>query len=190
MTVSLQKGERVRLEKLAEGLSKITIGLGWSPAQTGKAFDLDASAILLNSGKVRRDSDFVFYGNLATEAGAVTHTGDNLTGDGDGDDEQIIVDLSKIPSDVDKIVFPVSIYQARERQQNFGQVNDAYIRIINNADNKEVAKFDLTEDSSTASAMMFGELYKRDGEWRFVGTGTPVEGGLSVVAKNLGVNIA
>jgi len=158
--VSLSKGGNVSLSKEAPGLTAVVVGLGWDVrTTTGTDFDLDASAILTNAeGKVRNDQDFVFFNNLKSADGSVEHTGDNTTGEGEGDDEQVKVDLASVPADVDKIVFPVSIYDAENRQQSFGQVRNAFIRVVNQAGEAEIARYDLSEDASTETAMVFGEL--------------------------------
>lgn len=193
MGVSLNKGGRVSLSKEAPGLTRIHIGLGWDQRATdGTDFDLDASAFLLNeSGKVRSDSDFVFYNNLTTIGGAVAHQGDNLTGTGEGDDEVIKVDLKALESkapDVAKIAMVVTIHDAEARGQNFGQVNNAFIRIVNEDDKKEIVRFDLTEDYSTETAMIFGEIYRKDSEWRFTAVGQGYAGGLAAVCRGYGIN--
>ncbi|MFD9647170.1 TerD family protein, partial [Streptomyces sp. NPDC059082] len=162
MGVSLSKGGNVSLTKEAPGLTAVTVGLGWDVrTTTGTDFDLDASAILVSEeGKVRNDQDFVFFNNLKSADGSVEHTGDNLTGEGEGDDEQVKVSLATVPADVAKIVFPVSIYDAENRQQSFGQVRNAFIRVVNQAGGAEIARYDLSEDASTETAMVFGELYR------------------------------
>ena len=193
MGVSLSKGGNVSLTKEAGGtLVAVTVGLGWDArTTTGDGFDLDASAILASaSGKVRTDGDFVFYGNLATADGSVAHQGDNLTGEGDGDDEQVKVNLATVPADVDKIVFPVSIYEAEKRGQSFGQVRNAYIRIVNDAGGAELARYDLSEDASTETAMLFGELYRAGAEWKFRAVGQGYQSGLKGIATDFGVSIA
>lgn len=191
MAISLTKGGNVSLTKEAPGIKNVTLGLGWNPRATdGAAFDLDATAFLLGSNeKVRMDSDFIFFNNKKSADGSVVHTGDNLTGEGDGDDETLTVDLEKVPADVQKIVFAVTIYQAAERNQNFGQVSNAYIRVINNADSKEVARYDLSEDSSVETAVIFGELYRNAAEWKFRAVGQGFKGGLGPLAGSFGVNV-
>jgi len=191
MALSLQKGGNLSLEKAAPGLKEITVGLGWDPRSTdGKEFDLDASVFLLNnSGRVRSDADFIFYNQLVSDDGSVTHTGDNRTGEGDGDDEAIIVDLSKVASDIEKLVFTVTIHDAEARNQNFGQVSGAFIRIVNNADNSEVVRFDLAEDAATETAMIFGELYRHAGEWKFRAVGQGYAGGLKAMCNEFGIVI-
>ncbi|OPC80895.1 chemical-damaging agent resistance protein C [Embleya scabrispora] len=191
MGVSLSKGGNVSLSKEAPGLTAVLVGLGWDVrTTTGTDFDLDASAILLNgSGQAPSDGHFVFFNNLKSPDGSVEHTGDNLTGEGEGDDETIKVNLAGVPADVERIVFPVSIYDAETRQQSFGQVRNAFIRIVNQADNKELARYDLTEDASTETAMVFGELYRNGAEWKFRAVGQGYASGLRGIAKDFGVNV-
>lgn len=203
MGVSLSKGGNVSLSKEAPGLNAITIGLGWDERTTdGADFDLDASAFLVNeSGKINRDEDFVFYGlkneaeykgekMIASLCESVFHTGDNLTGDGDGDDESLIVELNKVPANVERIVIGTTIHEATERNQNFGQVRNAFIRIVDNRDGKELAKYDLSEDFSSETAMLMGELYRHAGEWKLRAIGSGYEGGLAKMATDHGVNLA
>jgi len=191
MAISLSKGGNVNLSKEAPGLNKIVVGLGWdSRATDGAAFDLDASAFLINSdAKVRSDSDFCFYNNKVVGDGAVQHAGDNTTGVGDGDDETINVELSKIPTDVDKLVFAVTIHEAEQRKQNFGQVNHAYIRIVNEQGGQEIARYDLSEDASIETAMIFGEIYRVGADWKFKAVGQGFAGGLGPLAASFGVSI-
>ncbi|MCK8681677.1 MULTISPECIES: TerD family protein [Streptomyces] len=191
MGVSLSKGGNVSLTKEAPGLTAVTVGLGWDVrTTTGTDFDLDASAILVSAeGKVRNDQDFVFFNNLKSADGSVEHTGDNLTGEGEGDDEQVKVNLAGVPADVAKIVFPVSIYDADSRQQSFGQVRNAFIRVVNQAGNAEIARYDLSEDASTETAMVFGELYRHGEEWKFRAVGQGYASGLSGIARDFGVNV-
>lgn len=191
MAISLTKGGNVSLTKEAPGITKTTVGLGWNPRVTdGQAFDLDAIAFLVNeSGKVRADSDFIFFNNLKSSDGSVVHNGDNRTGEGDGDDETLSVDLSKVPADVAKIIFAVTIYDGQGRNQNFGQVGNAYIRVINDAGGSEIARYDLSEDSSTETAMIFGELYKHGSEWKFRAIGQGFAGGLGPLAASYGVAV-
>lgn len=191
MAISLTKGGNVNLSKEAPNLTNIAVGLGWNPRATdGQAFDLDAVAFLVNeSGKVRADADFIFFNNLKSSDGSVEHTGDNRTGEGDGDDEVIKVDLSKVPADVSKVVFCAVIYDGQARNQNFGQVANAYIRIVNTQGDAEVARYDLSEDSSTETAMIFGELYKNTGEWKFRAVGQGFAGGLGPLAASYGVAV-
>ncbi|WP_436772940.1 TerD family protein [Yinghuangia sp. YIM S09857] len=191
MGVSLSKGGNVSLTKEAPGLTAVLVGLGWDVrTTTGQDFDLDASAILLNEGgKTLSDGHFVFFNNLKSPDGSVEHTGDNLTGEGEGDDEAIKVNLAGVPADVERIVFPVSIYDAETRQQSFGQVRNAFIRIVNQADNNELARYDLTEDASTETAMVFGELYRSGAEWKFRAVGQGYASGLRGIAQDFGVNV-
>jgi tellurium resistance protein TerD len=189
--VTLTKGGNVSLSKEAPGLTNVIVGLGWDVrTTTGTDYDLDASAILLNeSGRVISDQHFVFFNNLTSPDGTVEHTGDNLTGEGDGDDEVIKVNLAGMSPQVDKIVFPVSIYDADARHQSFGQVQNAYIRVVNEADNREITRFDLSEDASTETALVFGELYRRGGEWKFRAVGQGYASGLAGIARDYGVNV-
>ncbi|WP_250281145.1 TerD family protein [Frankia sp. CiP1_Cm_nod2] len=191
MGVSLSKGGNVSLTKEAPGLTSIVVGLGWDVrSTTGADFDLDASAIALGSnGKVLSDSHFVFFNNLKSPDGAIEHQGDNLTGEGEGDDEAINVSLAGLPVEVDKVVFPVSIYDADTRQQNFGQVRNAFIRIVNGVGGTEIARYDLTEDASTETAMVFGEVYRHGAEWKFRAVGQGYASGLAGIARDYGVNV-
>lgn len=193
MAVSLSKGGNVSLTKEAgsAGLTAVTVGLGWDVrTTTGDDFDLDAAAIAVkDDGKVLSDGHFVFFNNKTSPEGAIVHTGDNLTGEGGGDDERLIVDLAKVPADVDKIVFPVSVYKGDERKQNFGQVRNAFIRVFNpNDGDKELARYDLTEDGATETAMVFGELYRNGAEWKFRAVGQGYASGLAGIAQDYGVN--
>jgi len=191
--VSLSKGGNVSLTKEAgsAGLSAVTVGLGWDVrTTTGTDFDLDASAIACGAdGKVLSDKHFVFFNNLKSPEGAIEHTGDNLTGEGEGDDEAIKVNLGSAPAEIDKIVFPVSIYDGEGRSQSFGQVRNAFIRVVNQADSSELARYDLTEDASTETAMVFGELYRNGGDWKFRAVGQGYASGLTGIAKDFGVNV-
>lgn len=192
MAISLKKGQKVDLTKTNPGLKNILIGLGWDTNKYdgGKDFDLDASVFLLGaSGKVASDDDFVFYGNLKHKSGAVEHLGDNLTGAGEGDDEEIKIDLSKVPAEVEKIDFTVTIYEAEERKQNFGQVENAFIRVMDATNNKELIRYDLGEDFSIETAVVIGELYRNKGEWKFNAIGSGFSGGLASLGKNYGVNV-
>jgi tellurium resistance protein TerD len=191
MAVSLSKGGNVSLTKEAPGLTAVLVGLGWDArTTTGTDFDLDASAIMLDtSGKVLSDAHFIFFNNLTSPDGSVEHTGDNLTGEGDGDDEAIKVNLAAVPAEVDKIVFPVSIYDGEARNQGFGQVRNAFIRVVNQAGGTEIARYDLTEDASTETAMLFGELYRNGAEWKFRAIGQGYSSGLAGIAKDFGVNV-
>lgn len=190
MAISLQKGGNVNLNKEAPGLKKLLVGLGWDPRATdGKEFDLDGSVFLLNaSGKARSDADFIFYNNLKSADGSVAHSGDNRSGQGDGDDETVTIDLDKVPADVDKISVCVTIHDAAARSQNFGMVSKAFIRCINGADNKEIARFDLSEDSSVETAMIFGEIYRAGAEWKFKAIGQGFAGGLAPLARSFGID--
>lgn len=191
MAISLNKGERLSLSKEAPNLKKVLVGLGWDARATdGVDFDLDASAFMLGTdGKVRSEADFIFYNQLKSACGSVQHTGDNRTGAGEGDDEALMVDLNRVPADVQKIVFTVTIHEADTRRQNFGQVGNAFIRLVNAETNTEVARYDLAEDASTETAMIFGELYRHSGEWRFVAVGQGYAGGLAAMCHQYGLNI-
>ncbi|BAJ28294.1 MULTISPECIES: TerD family protein [Kitasatospora] len=191
MGVSLSKGGNVSLTKEAPGLTAVVVGLGWDVrTTTGTDFDLDASALLCTEqGKVRSDADFIFFNNLKSADGSVEHTGDNLTGEGEGDDEQVKVDLANVPAEITKIVFPVSIYDAENRQQSFGQVRNAFIRVLNQAGGAEIARYDLSEDASTETAMVFGELYRNGAEWKFRAIGQGYASGLRGIAQDFGVNV-
>jgi tellurium resistance protein TerD len=190
MSISIAKGGNVSLSKEAPGLTKILIGLGWDARATdGADFDLDASAFLLaESGKVRSDSDFIFYNQLKSSDGSVEHTGDNLTGEGEGDDEAIKVDLGRVPAEIQRIAVAVTIHDADNRRQNFGMVQNAFIRVVNDSDNKEIARYDLSEDYSTETALIFGEVYRHGAEWKFRAVGQGFQGGLAPLARNYGVN--
>lgn len=191
MSVSLSKGGNVSLTKAAPGLTSVVVGLGWDlRTTTGADFDLDASALLLDAGgKVPTDQHFVFFNNLKSPDGSVEHLGDNLTGEGEGDDEQVKVDLSTVPAEVDKIVFPVSIYDADTRGQSFGQVRNAFIRVVNGDGSGEIARYDLSEDASTETAMVFGELYRNGTEWKFRAVGQGYASGLAGIARDFGVTL-
>jgi tellurium resistance protein TerD len=191
MGISLSKGGNVSLTKEAPGLSAVTVGLGWDERTTsGEDFDLDASAIALGTdGNAISDQHFVFFNNLTTPDGSIQHTGDNLTGGGDGDAEQIKVELAAVPTAVDRVVFPVSIYDADRRGQAFGQVRNAFIRVVDQADGRELTRYDLSEDASTETAMIFGELYRSGGDWKFRAVGQGYASGLAGIAKDFGVNV-
>ncbi|MDR2187668.1 MAG: TerD family protein [Azonexus sp.] len=191
MAISLQKGGNVNLSKTAPSMSKMLVGLGWDVRATdGAEFDLDASAFLLStSGKVRSDADFIFYNQSKSTDGSVEHGGDNRTGEGAGDDETIVVDLAKVPADIDKIAVCVTIHDAEARRQNFGMVSAAYVRCVDAANNTEIAKYDLSEDASVETAMIFGEIYRNGGDWKFKAIGQGFQGGLGPLAKNFGVNV-
>jgi tellurium resistance protein TerD len=191
MALSLQKGGNLSLSKAAPNLTQIVIGLGWDVRTTdGAAFDLDASLFMLaDSGKVRSDADFIFYNQAKSACGSVEHTGDNRTGAGDGDDEAIKVNLVGVPATVSRLVVTVTIHDADSRRQSFGQVGGAFMRVINAADNSEIARFDLSEDYSTETAMIFGEVYRHNGEWKFKAVGQGYSGGLYAMCQQYGVNI-
>ncbi len=193
MAVSLIKGGNVSLTKEAgsAGLAAITVGLGWDVrTTTGMAFDLDSSAIVAGAdGQVLSDRHFVFFNNLASPDGAVVHSGDNTTGRGDGDDEQIRVNLAGLPAAADKVAFCVAIYDADNRRQNFGQVRGTFIRVVNDGDQRELARYDLTEDSATETAMVFGEVYRNGADWKFRATGQGYASGLSGIAQDFGVHV-
>lgn len=192
MPINLSKGQKVSLTKGNPGLKKVAVGLGWdvNAFDSGADFDLDASAFLCgDSGKVAVSEDFVFYGNLAHKSGSVTHMGDNLTGEGDGDDEEIKVDLTLVPAEITRIAFTATIYDADVRRQNFGQVSNAYIRICNEETGEEIVRFDLGEDFSIETAVVFGELYKNNGEWKFNAIGSGFQGGLAALCGNYGVEV-
>ncbi len=189
MGLNLTKGGNLNLTKTAPGLTHIIVGLGWDVRKTtGVDFDLDASAFLLNKdGKVRGEADCIYYNNKTSTDGSVVHQGDNRTGAGEGDDEQIKIDLSKVPADIHKIALVVTIDDADTRRQNFGQVEKATIRVVNGADNVELTKFDLSEDASTVTAMVLGELYRADADWKFKAVGQGSDGGLGKLAANYGI---
>jgi tellurium resistance protein TerD len=191
MSVSLSKGGNLSLSKEEPGLARILIGLGWDVRMSdGTDFDLDASAFLLGPGdRVRTDEDFIFYNNLRSADGAVEHTGDNRTGEGDGDDEALKVDLTRVPVAVQKIAIAVTIHEGEARRQSFGMVSNAFIRIVNDATGREISRYDLAEDASTETAMIFGEVYRHNGEWKFRAVGQGYKGGLAPLARNYGVHI-
>jgi tellurium resistance protein TerD len=190
MSVSLRKGGNVSLSKSVLGLNQILIGLGWDARTTaGEDFDLDAVAFMLtDAGKVRNDKDFIFFNNLISECGSVEHTGDNRVGAAEGDDEAIKIGLPKVPEHVCKILFAVNIYEADERRQNFGQVSNAFMRVVNNANGSEIARFDLSEDYSTETSLIFGEVYRHNGEWKFRAVGQGFSGGLGALCQQFGVS--
>ncbi|WP_341281461.1 TerD family protein [Paenibacillus sp. FSL H8-0537] len=191
MAINLSKGQKVDLTKTNPGLSKILVGLGWDTNKYdgGGQFDLDVSVFLLAaSGKVEGEKNFVFYNNTSNENGSVVHTGDNRTGEGDGDDEQIKVELAAVPANVEKIAFAITIYDAETRNQNFGQVSNAYIRIVNEASSEELIKFDLGEDFSIETGVVVGELYRHSGEWKFSAVGSGYKDGLGGLARDFGLN--
>lgn len=192
MAINLIKGENINLSKEAPNLVNVMVGLGWEVRSSdGDDFDLDASAFMLGAnGKVRSDADFIFYNQLSSQDGSVEHTGDNrVGGDGANDDEQILVHLDKVADYVQKVAITVTIYDYAARQQNFGQVNSAYIRIVNADTDTEIARYDLSEDASVETAMIFGELYKHNGEWKFKAVGQGFAGGLKALCQSYGVNV-
>ncbi len=191
MAVNLSKGGNISLSKEAPGLAEVTVGLGWDPRATdGVEFDLDASVFITGEdGKVLGDDSFVFYNNKVSQGGNVEHMGDNRSGAGEGDDEQVVVKLTGLAAAVKKLVFAVTIHDAEGRKQSFGQVSNAYIRVANKADGKELARYDLSEDASTETAMIFGELYRHGEEWKMKAIGQGFAGGLSPLAKAHGVSI-
>lgn len=192
MAITLSKGQKVSLTKGNPGLKHIVVGLGWDTNKYdgGFDFDLDSAAFLLDeNGKVNTDTDFVFYNNLKHSSGAVEHLGDNLTGEGDGDDEQVKVDLSLVPQNISKIAFTVTIHEALERRQNFGQVSNSYVRVIDEDTNQELLNYELGEDFSIETAIVVCEIYRHNGEWKFNALGSGFEGGLEALCKNFGVNI-
>lgn len=191
MSISLVKGGNISLTKQAPGLQAVVVGLGWDARTTdGQQFDLDSSAIVCNAdGSALSPGHFVFFNNLASPDGCVQHTGDNLTGEGEGDDEQIRVNLAALPAEADKIVFPVSIYDAEVAGQNFGQVRNAFIRIVDQAGESEIARYDLSEDASTETAMVFGEIYRNGADWKFRAVGQGYSAGLAGIARDYGLNV-
>lgn len=191
MAISLQKGQKIDLTKTNPGLTKVLVGLGWDTNKYdgGSDFDLDAAAFMLDANaKAPNEKNFIFYGNLQSSCGSVQHLGDNLTGAGEGDDEQIIIDLSKVPAEIDKIDFTVTIYDADTRKQNFGQVSNAFIRIMDEASGTELIRYDLCEDFSIETALVVGELYRNGGEWKFCAVGSGFQGGLAALCANFGLN--
>ena len=191
MAISLNKGGNLSLSKTDPTLVRILIGLGWDERATdGASFDLDASAFLLTaSGKVRGDHDFIFYNQLKSQDGSVEHTGDNRSGQGDGDDESLLVDLSKVSPEVEKIAITVTIHDAQSRGQNFGQIANAFIRVVNQDSGIEIVRFDLAEDYSTETAMVFGEVYRQNGEWKFRAVGQGYAGGLAAMCQQYGIQV-
>ena len=191
MAISLNKGGNLSLSKTDPSLNQVLIGLGWDARATdGADFDLDASAFLLAANdKVRGETDFIFYNQTRSPEGSVEHTGDNRTGEGDGDDEAVKINLAKVPADVQKIAITVTIHDAESRGQNFGQVQNAFIRIVNDQSNTEIVRFDLNEDYSTETAMIFGELYRHNGEWKFRAVGQGYNGGLRAMCGQYGISI-
>lgn len=192
MPISLQKGQKVSLTKGNPGLQNIMVGIGWdvNNFDTGGDFDLDSAAFMLgDNGKITKAEDFIFFGNLKHPSGSVEHLGDNLTGAGDGDDEQIKIDLSKIPANISKIVFTVTIYESEARRQNFGQVSNSFVRIYNESNSEELLRYDLGEDFSIETAAVLGELYKNNDEWKFNAIGSGYQGGLAALCASYGVDI-
>lgn len=188
MAVSLQKGQKISLTKETPGLTRVIVGLGWDEAKPAKrglfglggktqAIDCDTSALVCVNGKVTNTADVVFYNNLRHPSGAIQHMGDNLTGAGEGDDEQIIIDLDKVPAQYDRIVMSVTIYQARERHQHFGMIANSFIRLVDARNNQEICRYNLTEQYNDATAVIFGEVYRKDGEWKFNAMGQPTQDG-------------
>ena len=193
MPINLSKGQKVDLTKGNPGLKNTMVGLGWdvNAYDSGEAFDLDAAAFVCDaSGKCPSEKEFIFYGNLEHSSGSIKHMGDNLTGEGEGDDEQIQIDLSKIPPNIDKIAFTVTIYDADSRNQNFGQVSNAFIRIVDESNNTELIRFDLGEDFSIETAVVVGELYRNAGEWKFNAIGSGFQGGLRALCGHYGIDVA
>ncbi|PWV97886.1 tellurium resistance protein TerD [Paenibacillus cellulosilyticus] len=192
MSINLAKGQRIDLTKTNPGLTKVIVGLGWDTNKYsgGSDFDLDASAFLLHEdGKAKSEADFVFYNNLQAYNGAVLHTGDNRTGEGDGDDEQIVIDFSKIPAHISRIGITVTIHEAETRYQNFGQVSSAFVRVVNEANNVEVLRYDLGEDFSTETAVVFCEFYRHGNDWKFQAIGSGFAGGLISLVRNYGLSV-
>jgi tellurium resistance protein TerD len=191
MAVSLNKGGNVNLSKEVPGLSAVHVGLGWDARVTdGKGFDLDASVFALGAdGCVRSDADFIFYNNLKSSDGSIVHQGDNRTGQGEGDDEAVKIKLSSVPADISRIVFAVTIHEGEANGQNFGQVQNASIRVANDAGGAEIARYDLSEDSAVETAMVFGEVYRNGDDWKFKAVGQGFKGGLAPLARSFGVNI-
>lgn len=192
MSINLLKGQKIDLTKGNPALKNIMVGLGWdvNSSDSGAYFDLDAAAFMCGAdGRCPTEEEFIFYGNLEHKSNAVKHMGDNLTGEGDGDDEEIQIDLTKIPDDIDKIAFTVTIYEAERRNQNFGQVSNAFIRILDRLTNKELIRYNLGEDFSIETAVVVGELYKNKGEWKFNAIGSGFQGGFSALCRNYGIEI-
>lgn len=193
MPINLSKGQKVDLTKGNPGLRKIMVGLGWdvNAFDSGAAFDLDAAAFMLGqNGKCPTENEFIFYKNLEHISGAVKHMGDNLTGEGEGDDEQILIDLTLIPANVDKVAFTVTIYDSDARRQNFGQVSNSFIRIVDETTGQELIRYDLGEDFSIETAVVVGELYRHGGEWKFNAIGSGFQGGLAALCGHYGIEVA
>ena len=192
MAITLKKGQKIDLTKGNPGLKHIKLGLGWDTNvfDGGADFDLDVSLFMVGkNGKVEHDEDFIFYNNLKHPSEAVEHLGDNRTGDGDGDDEEILVDFSKMPDYVDRIAVTVTIYEAKERRQNFGQVNNSYVRLLNSDNDEELLRYDLGEEFSIETAIVVCEIYKHNGEWKFSAVGSGFEGGLEALCRNYGLDV-
>ncbi|MCX7748330.1 MAG: TerD family protein [Clostridia bacterium] len=192
MALSLEKGQKVDLTKHNPNLKKVVVGLGWDTKKYsgGYDFDLDAAAFMLSgNGKVTNDLDFIFYNNLRSQCGSVAHMGDNLTGEGDGDDEQVIIELAKVPAQIEKIAFTVTIHEADTRKQNFGMVSNAFVRIVDETTNQEILHYDLGEDFSIETALVVAELYRHGGEWKFAAIGSGFKGGLRALCQNFGINV-
>jgi tellurium resistance protein TerD len=191
MTISLNKGGNLSLSKTDPTLNNVVIGLGWDARPTdGADFDLDANAFMLkNDGKIRSEADFIFYNQMRSMCGSVEYMGDNKTGAGAGDDETVVLQLDKIPADVERVTFAVTIHEAEARKQNFGQVSNAFIRVVNKDSGVEIARYDLSEDASVETAMIFGEIYRHNGEWKFKAIGQGYAGGLAPLARQFGVNV-
>ncbi len=193
MPINLTKGQKVDLTKGNPNLKNILVGLGWdvNTFDSGADFDLDAAAFMVGAnGKCPTEKDFIFYGNLEHSSGSVLHMGDNLTGVGDGDDEQIQIDLTKIPENIERVVFTVTIYEAQERRQNFGQVSNSFIHIVDEATGVDLLQYDLGEDFSIETAVVVGELYRRNGEWKFNAIGSGFQGGLAALCGHYGIEVA
>ena len=198
MSISLQKGQKVNLSKEKKGLSRVVVGLGWDEVKRSRGFfalkpapiDCDASAILLQNGRMAGRDDLVYYNNLTHKSGIVRHMGDNLTGEGEGDDEQIQIDLSKVPANIERIAFTVTIYEAEARRQNFGQVSNSFIRLVDETTGKEMIRYDLGEDFSIETAVVVGELYRHNGEWKFNAIGSGFQGGLAALCGHYGIEVA
>jgi tellurium resistance protein TerD len=192
MSINLSKGQRIDLTKTNPGLTRVIIGLGWDTNRYdgGKDFDLDASAFLTDeNGKAVNDADFIFYNNLMHPSGSVEHTGDNRTGEGDGDDEQLKINFSKIPSHVHRIAIAVTIHDSDGRSQNFGQVSNAFVRVVNDDTNQEILRYDLGEDFSVETAVVICELYKHGTDWKFNAVGSGFSGGLAALCRNFGLEV-
>ncbi len=193
MPINLTKGQKVDLTKGNPGLKNVMVGLGWdvNAFDSGADFDLDAAAFMCGAnGVCPTEKEFIFYGNLVHSTESVQHMGDNLTGGGDGDDEEIMIDLEKVPANIEKIAFTVTIYEAEKRRQNFGQVSNAFIRIVDSSNNTELIRYDLGEDFSIETAIVVGELYRNNGEWKFNAIGSGFQGGLAALCGHYGIETA